>query len=223
MITIEEIKEKYKFNTFYLYHIKGKKWGCTLDLETRLKRQGYTKDDTEEVKEVIGIEVADKLEEFLNKKEGYSYNHTQSYINALYKRHLGSKKGRHSKNRKKPINYNRPEKLSNRHKRNIGIGLKKAYQEGRRDDIDRSFLQTQEYKDKISKKSKEMWKNPKRKQMMPKGPDVNNALFTEEQIKTIRELYELGNTSYTKLAEEYNCSKSCIGNIIKRKTYWCIK
>ena len=107
-MTIEEIKEKYKFHIFYLYHIKGKKWGCTLELKKRLQKQGYTIQDTEEVKQVIGIQVADRLEKFLNEREGYSYNHTQSYINALYKRCLASKKVKNYKNRKKVTNHNRP-------------------------------------------------------------------------------------------------------------------
>lgn len=219
-ITLDDIKKQYKFHIFYLYHIKGKKWGCTLQLEKRLKKQGYTIEDTEEIKEVIGVEVADRLEKFLNEKEGYSYNHTQSYLLNLFRR---VKNSRTPKKYNKPKNFNRPSKLSNRHKKNIGIGLKKAYEEGKRNNIDRSFMQTDEWKQMLSKNTSEQWKNPKRKEMMPKGPDVNNALFSEEQVKQIRQKYKEENTSYTKLAEEYNCSKSCIANIIKRKTYWCIK
>jgi hypothetical protein len=127
-ITIDYVLEKYKHRTFYLYHIKGKKWGCAMDIDKRLKKQGYTIEDTEEVKEVIGIQVADRLEKLLNEREGYPYNHTQAYIRSLLNFNKASQK---SPQNGAPNNTNRLGKRhSKRTKKQIGNTVKKKYASG---------------------------------------------------------------------------------------------
>ena len=64
---------------YCIYHIKGKKWGCTVNLRKRLKKQGYTLDDVCEVIEVYDEIEASDLEKELNLKYGYPYNDTQYY------------------------------------------------------------------------------------------------------------------------------------------------
>ena len=75
---------------FYLYHIKGVKWGCTKRLEQRLKSQGYSISDIEKIIKVDDIELADKLERKLNDEYGYTNQH-QSYIKTLAKSVKGGK------------------------------------------------------------------------------------------------------------------------------------
>lgn len=67
---------------FYLYHIKGKKWGCTKNLNQRLKRQGYSISDCANIITVGNIDLAEKMERELNVEYGYK-NQSYSYINAL--------------------------------------------------------------------------------------------------------------------------------------------
>lgn len=43
------------------------------------------------------------------------------------------------------------------------------------------------------------------------------AILNWEDVKSIREKYRQGLGSYSKIAEEYNVSKSCIADIIKLK------
>jgi hypothetical protein len=64
---------------YYLYHIKGKKWGCTQHLKQRLKRQGYTLDDVCEIIEKQDLDEAADLEKELNLKYGYPWNDSQDY------------------------------------------------------------------------------------------------------------------------------------------------
>ena len=56
---------------FYLYHIKGKKWGCTEDLEFRLKQQKFTIEDCANIITVGNLTKADQMEYDLNIE--YSY------------------------------------------------------------------------------------------------------------------------------------------------------
>lgn len=216
-ITIDYILEKYKHRTFYLYHIKGKKWGCTINLKRRLKEQKYTIKDTEEVKEVIGIQVADRLEKFLNERDGYPYNHTQSYILRL----LARNKSAQTKKKKytKPSNTNRKSKLSNRHKKNISRGLEKAYFEGRRTKADKSFMQTDEYKKKMSNSFKNVWKTEKDKMMKSRARGSNNgvSVLSEDSVKYIKLNYPT--LSYRKLAKELNVSVKTIWNVVKGNTW----
>lgn len=64
---------------YYIYHIKGKKWGCTVNLKQRLKKQGYTLDDVCEIIEMDDEIKASDLEKELNLKYGYPWNDTQYY------------------------------------------------------------------------------------------------------------------------------------------------
>ena len=64
---------------FYLYHIKGIKWGCTKNLEQRLQRQGYTKSDCQNIIEIDDIDKASETEKELNLQYGYKWNSSQDY------------------------------------------------------------------------------------------------------------------------------------------------
>jgi hypothetical protein len=113
-------------------------------------------------------------------------------------------------------------------KKKISAGLKRAYKEGKRTERDLSYI-TDEYKKHFSKISKNMWKNPKRKDVMPKGCDNAMSIFTESDIRFIRNNYHptinqfckipKGKLTGGELAKKYNTSKTVIANIIKRKTY----
>lgn len=56
---------------FYVYHIKGKKWGCTDDLESRLKQQGFTIQDCANVITVGNRKKASDMERELQIEYGY--------------------------------------------------------------------------------------------------------------------------------------------------------
>jgi hypothetical protein len=57
---------------YYIYHIKGKKWGCTSrSVKRRVYEQGYTLDDVCEIIEVFDKKEASDLEDSLNIKYGY--------------------------------------------------------------------------------------------------------------------------------------------------------
>lgn len=64
---------------YYLYHIKGIKWGCTTNLKRRLRQQGYTLNDTCEVIEETNIDIAAELEKNLNIRDGYKWNDSHDY------------------------------------------------------------------------------------------------------------------------------------------------
>jgi hypothetical protein len=64
---------------YYLYHIKGIKWGCTKNLQQRLKRQGYTISDCFEVITIDNIDIASAKEKELNIEYGYNWQDTQNY------------------------------------------------------------------------------------------------------------------------------------------------
>lgn len=76
---------------YYLYHIKGLKWGCTKNLEKRLRKQGYSISDCSNVITVSNIDKAAEMEKQLNLEYGYKNQH-QSYINACKKSILGGNK-----------------------------------------------------------------------------------------------------------------------------------
>lgn len=80
---------------FYLYHIKGKKWGCTKRLEQRLKKQGYSISDLDRLITVANLELADSLERQLNNEYGYSNQH-QSYIKTIAKSVKGGKSNKNA-------------------------------------------------------------------------------------------------------------------------------
>ena len=57
---------------FYLYHIKGVKWGCTKrSVKRRVWEQGYTINDVCEIIEILDKQEASELEDNLNIKYGY--------------------------------------------------------------------------------------------------------------------------------------------------------
>lgn len=64
---------------YYIYHIKGKKWGCTKNLNQRLKRQGYSISDCANIITVGNIDLASKMEKELNIEYGYQWQDTQNY------------------------------------------------------------------------------------------------------------------------------------------------
>jgi len=80
---------------YTLYHIKGKKWGCTKrKLSKRLWEQKLSIKDVCDVITVNTKEEADKLEEALNKEYGYGWKSSESYCNmlkvgSLVKKHRG--------------------------------------------------------------------------------------------------------------------------------------
>jgi hypothetical protein len=53
---------------YYIYHIKGVKWGCTINLKRRLKAQNYTINDVCEIIEETDLNKASDLEKELNIK-----------------------------------------------------------------------------------------------------------------------------------------------------------
>lgn len=69
---------------YYIYHIKGVKWGCSKELKQRLRNQGYSFCDLEDIIAVLDKDEATQLEIELNKKYGYKQDcipYTQTIIN----------------------------------------------------------------------------------------------------------------------------------------------
>lgn len=64
---------------YYLYHIKGIKWGMSKRLIKRLKNQGYTLNDVCEIVEQSDIDIASDLEKEWNIRDGYGWNDSQDY------------------------------------------------------------------------------------------------------------------------------------------------
>jgi hypothetical protein len=201
-ITVDYILEKYKHRTFYLYHILGKKWGCTLDIERRLRKQGFTPNDCVEIKEVIGVRVADRLEKFLNEREGYPYNHTQSYIKNLLNRAIGLSKMDYSKRDNSYLGkWNKGRVVSNRTKKKLSLVIRKAFAEGT---IDRN---------KYGKK----------------GQDNNNSKLTENDVRIIREKHfklinqnckvPKGKLTSKQLSEKFNVTTVTILRIVNRNMW----
>lgn len=186
-ITLDYIYEKYKHRTFYLYHILGKKWGCTLDIETRLRDQNFTKNDCDEIKEVIGIKVADRLEKFLNEREGYSYNHTQGYISALSKRLKGLANLDYSKRNNTNIGkHNKGRKHSNQTKKLVSIKSKQAH----------SNLSAESYN-----------------RMIHLGSENGNSKYTEEQARFVKKYYFKQKNQFSSIPEGKMSSKQIIDKL----------
>ena len=241
MVTIDDIKEMYKDTTFYLYHIKGKKWGCSMDVERRLKEQGFSKDDTEEIKEVIGIEVADKLEKELNLSHGYPFNHTQSYLRVIYRN----------------LNKDKSVFQTQEFKQKISDSAKKMWESDefrkKHSESLNKVMQTSEYKEKISNASKKKWESDEYRKKWRKSmrkamqtPEYkikraelscgcNNPMSSlkEDDVLFIRKHYFKMNHRATKipkgmystlqLAQMFNCSKVAISNIVNGKSYKNVK
>jgi hypothetical protein len=53
----------------------------------------------------------------------------------------------------------------------------------------------------------------------PRGERVGTARLTENEVRTIRHRYALGEASYRQLASEYSVSKATVADIITRR-YW---
>ena len=67
---------------YTLYHIPGKKWGCTIQkLSRRLWEQGYTINDIDRVITVGNIDKAAEMEKQLNLEYGYSWKASEDYRN----------------------------------------------------------------------------------------------------------------------------------------------
>jgi hypothetical protein len=65
---------------YYLYHIKGIKWGCTKrSVKRRVWEQGYTLDDVCKIVEQSDIDIASDLEKEWNIRDGYSWDDSQDY------------------------------------------------------------------------------------------------------------------------------------------------
>jgi len=94
---------------YTLYHIKGKKWGCTNNLKKRLKRQGYSIGDVYETETYNDIDTAADREKVLNLKYGYPWCDTQDYRKVVAKSRLGYQKAKHNPNfsSKESIDYAR--------------------------------------------------------------------------------------------------------------------
>jgi hypothetical protein len=64
---------------YSLYHIKGVKWGCTKNLEKRLKNQGYSISNLDRLITVGNIDKAAEMERELNLEYEYGWNTGQDY------------------------------------------------------------------------------------------------------------------------------------------------
>lgn len=52
-----------------------------------------------------------------------------------------------------------------------------------------------------------------------RGEAVNTARLTSERVREIRERHATGNTSYSRLAQEYGVTKEAVRAIVKRWTW----
>ena len=64
---------------YYLYHIKGIKWGCSKNLSKRLKSQGYSLTDAYEIIEEDDLDKAADMEKEFNIRDGYHWRDDQDY------------------------------------------------------------------------------------------------------------------------------------------------
>ena len=79
---------------YTLYHIPNRKeWGCTTNLEKRLKRLNYTSNDLDRVITVSNIDKAASMEKQLNLEYGYGWNESQDYRRVTKMGLVGSKIG----------------------------------------------------------------------------------------------------------------------------------
>lgn len=61
-----------KLTTYYVYHIPGVKWGCTINLKDKLRKEGYEESDVSEIIELYDVVSATLLEIQLNEKHHYT-------------------------------------------------------------------------------------------------------------------------------------------------------
>lgn len=59
-----------------------------------------------------------------------------------------------------------------------------------------------------------------REKQMPTGVDHHNAIFTEEQVKSIRQRYNSENIGLKELAKQYNTSITIMSLLIRNKSYY---
>ncbi len=70
--------------TYYVYHIqKRQEWGCTTNLNRRLKQLGYSVNDVVEVLSFTNIDEAADTERELNIRDGYGWNTGRDYRNII--------------------------------------------------------------------------------------------------------------------------------------------
>lgn len=192
------ILETQKDTEFTLYHIKGKKWGCTCRLTERLKEQGYKMDDVCETKSIIGILNADKLEEELNKKFGYPFNKSQSYLTVYYRRVKGTKdawdRGVYNHIDFKP-NKQTLKKLSDASKEMWKDPTRKL----------KNFRGTKHPQSKFTEE------------------DIRYIRKISYPAKNQNTKAPKGKLTSTQLAKKFNCSRYIITNIMSGKTYKSVK
>jgi hypothetical protein len=82
--------------TYYIYHIKGVKWGCTNNLKKRFPQMvngiKYILTDVCEIIEINDIDEASELEMQCNIRDGYGWNLSQDYRIICKASILGGKK-----------------------------------------------------------------------------------------------------------------------------------
>lgn len=81
---------------FYIYHIPARRqWGCTENLEKRLKslkrRKGYTINDVTQIITYTDVDQAADMEKELNLKYGYGWNKSRDYRIVIAKASKGGK------------------------------------------------------------------------------------------------------------------------------------
>ena len=74
-------------------------------------------------------------------------------------------------------------------------------------------------KSKISKAAKAMWRSPERLNKNLSGENHPNSKLTRKSVYDIREKYKIGDTTYSKLAKQYNVSIITIMNVVKNKIW----
>jgi len=132
--------------------------------------------------------------------------------------------------RKKNIDYSYQQ--SKEFSKKVSEANYKSYASGTRKKPDMSY-RTDEYIEKLSKASKKMWKDPKRREFILKGEDLGNSLLTNEQVRYIRKVGFSKKNQFTKvpagkkgtleLAHELGVKKYIIKNVLGGKTYNSVK
>ena len=75
---------------YYVYHIpKRKQWGCTKNLDKRLKQLGYLESDLDRVIICGNIDIAADMERELNIEYGYGWNIGRDYRNIIKNQNAG--------------------------------------------------------------------------------------------------------------------------------------
>ena len=162
-----------------------------MNLKSRLKKQGFNIDDAYEIKEVIGIVNADKLEKQLNIESGYKWNETQSYIRVLLNVLNNAKYGDKSFTK------------TDEYKKTMSNSCKEAWKDGKWSDKDYSFFDTKEYRDKMSKATS--------------GFKNGNSKLTEENVKYILKYYYKPNYPQGKIPKN-KLSSSDLANMFNVST-----